>query len=71
MELSKEGLDRLTRKSVDPSPRGTVVRKFHNVDLTDEDLVQRIEKRNKECKPTYLLRMEYQRRLNQRQPDNS
>jgi hypothetical protein len=69
--LSRDELNRLTRESVDPkglsgtgriSPAGTI----ENVDLTDEQLVQTIEKRNKARQPTYKLRFEYERRLRQR-----
>lgn len=66
MVLSREQLDKLTRDSVDPTPLGSVRRPFDNVDLTDDDLVRTIEERNSQRKPTYLLRLEYDRRLKQR-----
>jgi hypothetical protein len=68
MSLSRDELNRLTRESVDPtgfnpiSPTG----RFENVDVTDEQLVQTIERRNQARQPTFKLRFEYERRLKQR-----
>jgi hypothetical protein len=71
MSLSRNELDRLTIGSIDPkglsgtghiSPGGAI----ENVDLTDEQLVQTIEKRNIARQPTFKLRFEYERRLRQR-----
>ncbi len=72
MALSQEELDRLTRESVDPNSWGTDSltpgRSFaENAHLTDSELVATIERRNRERKPTYKLRLEYRRRLLQRQ----
>ena len=58
--------EKFTHASVDPKPLGPVVRIYDNVELTDEELRQRIEERNRQGKPTYLLRLEYERRLRQR-----
>lgn len=65
-KLSIDELEELTSNSVDPSPFGKYVNRFDNVDLTDEALINKIKERNEEGKPTYKLRMEYQRRLDQR-----
>lgn len=62
-ELSQEELDRFTRESVDPQPINLVVRRFDNVGLSDSELRRRILERNQKGKLTYLLRLEYQRRL--------
>jgi len=64
--LSREELRELTVGSIDPNPTGRVVRRFNDVERTDEDLVAVIKSRNRAKKPTYLLRMEYARRLDQR-----
>jgi hypothetical protein len=66
MSLSRNELNRLTGDSVDPTGFGPVRSHFENVDLTDEELVQRIKERNRVRKPTYKLRLEYERRLKQR-----
>jgi len=66
MALSKEELKRFTLESEDPRPLGRVARPHHNASLTDEELVQRIDQRNDQGEPTFLLRQEYQRRLDQR-----
>jgi hypothetical protein len=66
MSLSRDELNRLTRNSVDPTGFGPVRSHFENVNLTDEQLIQTIEERNRERKPTYKLRLEYERRLKQR-----
>jgi hypothetical protein len=64
--LSRDELAKLTEGSVDPSPLGRITRPHDNVELTDEELRVKIEDRNAQRKPTYLLRMEYERRLHQR-----
>jgi hypothetical protein len=66
IQLSREELDKFTRESVDPKPLGPVQRPVHNVGLSDSELRRRIIERNRDRKPTYLLRMEYERRLGQR-----
>jgi urease accessory protein UreE len=66
MPLSREELNTFTREAVDPTPEGPVRRTFDNVDLTDDELVRRIMERNEQRKPTFLLRLEYERRLGQR-----
>lgn len=66
MSLSRDELNQLTAGSVDPAGWGPVRSHFENVNLTDEQLVQRIKGRNRERKPTYKLRLEYERRLKQR-----
>lgn len=66
MELSREELDKYTSESVDSRPLGRITRRHDNVDLADDELRQRIKERNEQRKPTFLLRMEYERRLNQR-----
>gem|GEM_PF-2472298 len=66
MSLSRNELNCLTANSVDPTGWGPVRSHFENVDLTDEELVQRIKERNRAGKPTYKLRLEYERRLKQR-----
>jgi hypothetical protein len=66
MSLSRDELNRLTRNSADPTGVGPVLSHFENVDLTDGELLQRIEERNRDNKPTYKLRLEYERRLKQR-----
>jgi hypothetical protein len=68
MVLSQEELDRLTRESVDPNSWGTDAstpsRSYsENSCLSDDELVAKIERRNRERKPTYKLRLEYKRRL--------
>jgi hypothetical protein len=67
MELSQDDLDILTRDAADPIPTGPIQRPFHNVEISDRELRRRIVERNRDHKPTYLLRMEYARRLAQRQ----
>lgn len=64
--LSWEELMELTADSVDPRPFNEVVRKYNDTWRTDEDLVVTIKTRNGRRLPTYLLRMEYKRRLEQR-----
>jgi hypothetical protein len=64
--ISREELDKFTQESVDPNALGPIRRPFDNVELTDDELVTRIKERNREGKPTYLLRMEYERRLRHR-----
>lgn len=64
--ISRDGLSNLTQNSVDPKPFGRVTRDGMNMDLTDVELVGTIEERNSLNKPTYLLRLEYERRLRQR-----
>ena len=64
--LSREELQIFTLNSVDPVPRGVISRPFHNTEISDNELRKRIIERNKSGKPTYLLRMEYDRRLKQR-----
>ena len=66
MSLSRDELNQLTRNSVDPTGFGPVRSHFENVNLTDEQLRQSIEQRNQAGKPTYKLRLEYERRLKQR-----
>lgn len=65
--LSRAELEQLNRESVDPQPLGRVVNIYDNVDMSDEELVAKIKQRNKDRKPTYKLRMEYERRLKQRE----
>jgi hypothetical protein len=65
MNLSREELDKFTSASLDPKAGGPVRRPFDNVDLTDEELVSRLKERTG-VKPTFLLRVEYERRLKQR-----
>lgn len=64
--LSWDELKELTDNSVDPLPFNKVVRKYNDTWRTDEDLVATIKTRNERRLPTYLLRMEYKRRLEQR-----
>lgn len=64
--LSQAELDAFTAASVDPTPTGPIRRPFDNTGLSDAKLRQTIAQRNREGKPTYLLRMEYGRRLAQR-----
>lgn len=65
--LSKKELERLTGESVDPmKPFGHITRSHDNVGLTDDQLCSKIEELNSQRKPTYLLRMEYERRLRRR-----
>jgi hypothetical protein len=64
--ISREELEQLNNESVDPQPLGRVVNIYDNVDISDEELVAKIKQRNKDRKPTYKLRMEYERRLKQR-----
>jgi len=68
--LSREELRWFTSHSVDPQPWGPIVRENDNVYLTDEELRRRLEERTREGKPTALLRLEYQRRLNERGSDD-
>lgn len=65
--LSRQEFLELTRNSADPQPRGRVTRDGMNRDLTDRELSSRIRHRNSEGKDTYLLRLEYNRRLRQRE----
>lgn len=65
--LSWKELMNLTEDSVDPHPFNTVVRSNMNTGLSDKELVRTIKTRNRQRKPTYLLRLEYQRRLRQSQ----
>ena len=65
-KLSRSKLANLTTHSVDPEPLGRITRDGMNSNLTDSELAQRIKSRNDLYKPTYLLRLEYNRRLNQR-----
>lgn len=67
MSISREELEKLTAGSVDPNPLGRIARPYDNVNLTDKELVQKIRERNKDGKPTTLLRFEYERRLMQRE----
>jgi hypothetical protein len=64
--LSQAELDRLTKQSVDPKPQGPVRRAGSNAHMTDDELVNKIESRNENGKPTYLLRLEYKERLKRR-----
>jgi hypothetical protein len=65
--MNQGELDNLTENSVDPQPLGKIRRSVHeNSGLTDTELVNTIKTRNEQGKPTYMLRQEYQRRLNQR-----
>lgn len=64
--LSRAELEQLNRESMDPQPLGRVVNIYDNVEMSDEELVAKIKQRNKDRKPTYKLRMEYERRLKQR-----
>jgi hypothetical protein len=66
MELSRDELRILTEQSVDPTGWGPVTRPFDNAELNDSELRQRIISRNRNEQPTYLLRLEYDRRLRQR-----
>jgi hypothetical protein len=71
MLLSREEMDRLASESVDPRGTSGTGRisaggSIENVNLTDEQLVQIIEKRNRAHQPTFKLRFEYERRLRQR-----
>jgi hypothetical protein len=68
MPLSRSELNRLKRDSCDPNSWGTdsqtSARSFReNSGLTDAELVSEIERRNRLGKPTYKLRLEYERRL--------
>ena len=65
--LSYDELLDLTENCVDPHPVNAVVRGDMNAGLTDEELVEKIISRNNSGKPTYLLRLEYRKRLEQRQ----
>ena len=72
MGLSQDELDRLTRESVDPRSFGTdsltPTRSYNeNSGRTDAGLVRKIEERNRSGKPTFKLRLEYARRLRERQ----
>ena len=64
--LSREELDAFTRDAVDPTPLGPIQRPYHNTGLSDRELRETIRARNAKGEPTYLLRMEYERRLGQR-----
>ncbi len=66
-ELSWKELYDLTQNSVDPKPFNTVRRSFDNANLSDSELVSRIQERNSQNKSTYLLRLEYERRLGNRE----
>ena len=71
MALSHEELARLTRESVDPGSFGTddltPTRSYNeNSGRSDENLVATIERRNRERKPTYKLRLDYAHRLKER-----
>ncbi|MBL8057009.1 MAG: hypothetical protein JNK29_09945 [Anaerolineales bacterium] len=67
VELSSADLAALTRAAVDLNPQGAIRRPYHNVELSDQELRQRIAERNRQRLPTYLLREEYRRRLGQRE----
>jgi len=62
-ELSHEELRRMTRESIDPHSLGRITRPHDNANLSNEELIRRIESRNAQGKPTFLLRTEYERRL--------
>ena len=64
--LSRGKLLNLTENSRDPEPQGPVLREGMNAHLSDEELRDLIKSRNAELKPTYLLRLEYELRLNER-----
>ena len=64
--LSREELDRFTLESVDRTPINDIRRPYHNTGLSDRELRDTIRERNSQKKPTFLLRMEYERRLAQR-----
>ncbi len=71
MSLSRDEFKRLTQESPDPmghSGTGQISHegRVENVDLTDVELVQRINERNAAGKGTFRLRFEYERRLKQR-----
>ena len=62
-KLSWSELEYLTDSSVDSKPFGKVVRSNMNSHLTNSELVDKIKYRNSQGKPTYLLRQEYETRL--------
>lgn len=64
--LSRKDLENLTNASVDPTGWGPVRRTNDNEGLSDVELRRKIVDRNLEGKPTYLLRLEYERRLEER-----
>lgn len=64
--LTGQELDLFTKGSVDPDGWGPVRRDGMNRDLSDQDLRSTIAQRNEQGKPTYLLRLEYKRRLEER-----
>ncbi len=71
MELARARLKVLTDGSVDPNSWGTdsqtPMRSFNeNSRLTDAELDRKIEERNRDRKPTFKLRLEYERRLRER-----
>jgi len=71
MPLSRERLKILTDGSADPGSWGTdsqtPSRSYNeNSGLTDAELDRRIEERTGGGKPTYKLRLEYERRLRER-----
>ena len=68
MALLRKLLNKLKSISVDPESWGTdsstPARSYNeNSHLTNEELIRRIEERNSLGKPTYKLRLEYERRL--------
>lgn len=67
--LSRKELNEFDLKAVDRENTGEIRRPYDNADLTDSELRRRIIQRNEERKNTYLLRMEYGRRLYQRETD--
>ncbi len=64
--LSETELDRFAAEAVDSSPHAPVRRVYDNVELSDGELRRQIAERNQKRLPTYLLRLEYRRRLRQR-----
>ena len=62
-KLSRIELETLTDASVDPRPFGRITRAGMNSELTNYELVEKIKQRNKQGRPTYLLRQEYETRL--------
>ena len=71
MSLSRDRLKDLTNGSPDPSSWGTdsltPTRSYNeNSGLSDDELESRIVARNALGKPTYKLRLEYERRLRER-----
>jgi len=61
--LSRNELDRFDNESVDPHGWGPVCRGDMNRELSDYEICRRIEERTEAGRPTYLLRLEYDRRL--------